>query len=409
MPDPSPATRAADPALGHAVGSPGSPGSPGSLRAANQRRVVALLQQGGDAPVSQADIARTTGLAPATVSNIVRDLAAAGLVETIVGSGRRGTTVRISRDAGLVVGIDFGHRHVRVALGDLGGQVLDVDREPLAADHAHGEGLALASALIDRLLERNAATRASIVNIGLGLPTPLAEDGTVMTAAILPGWVGVNAQQAAEERFGRPTHVDNDANLGALAEHRRGAGRGHDNMVFVKVSSGVGAGLIVDGRLFRGAHGTAGEIGHLTIDEQGPFCRCGSRGCLEAYASVGMAQTALAEQFPDAGIDQLVTAALEGNVSVLRMFEDAGLHLGWGLAMLANLIDPSAVIVGGDMSRAGDLLLDSVRVGLRRHALASVSATTKVTGAGLGDRASVIGALMLAVDRTELVPAAGLN
>ncbi len=96
-------------------------------------------------------------------------------------------------------------------------------------------------------------------------------------------------------------------------------------------------------------------------------------------------------------------------MSVLRMFEDAGLHLGWGLAMLANLIDPSAVIVGGDMSRAGDLLLDSVRVGLRRHALASVSATTKVTGAGLGDRASVIGALMLAVDRTELVPAGGVS
>ena len=191
--DPSPSARPADPPLGHA------PGSPASLRAANQRRVVALLQQGGgDAPVSQADIARTTGLAPATVSNIVRDLAAAGLVETTVGSGRRGTTVVISRAAGLVVGIDFGHRHVRVALGDLGGQVLAVDREALDPDHAHGDGLALAGVLIDRLLDQGGATRASIVNVGLGLPTPLAADGTVMAAAILPGWVGINAEREAE-------------------------------------------------------------------------------------------------------------------------------------------------------------------------------------------------------------------
>ncbi len=406
MPDSTIARRAAEAA---ASPSAGSPGSPGSLRAANQRRVVSVLQQGGSAPLSQADIARTTGLAPATVSNIVRDLAGAGLVDTKLGSGRRGTTVRIARGAGTVVGIDFGHRHVRVALGDLSGQVLEVDREPIDADHAYGDGLDLAGALLDRLLDRGGLTRAAIVNIGLGLPTPLTEDGTVMTAAILPGWVGVNAQRETEARLDSPTHVDNDANLGALAEHARGAGRGHANMVFVKASSGVGAGLIVNGELFRGAHGTAGEIGHLTIDEQGPFCRCGSRGCLEAYASVGMAQSALAEQFPGAGIDELVSAARQGNVSVLRMFEDAGLHLGWGLAMLANLFDPSAVVVGGDMSRAGDLLLDSVRVGLRRHALASVSANTIVTEAGLGDRASVIGALLLAMNRTELVPAAGLN
>lgn len=391
------------------VGTP-APGSTASLRAANQRRVIRLLQQHpGAAPVSQADIARATQLAPATVSNIVRDLAAADLVETTVGSGRRGTTVRIARAAGLVAGVDFGHRHLRVAVGDLGGQILAVDREPVAADHEYGEGLALAGDLLERLLTTVGATRSAIVNIGLGLPTPLAEDGTVMAAAILPGWVGVNAVEEVQSALGRPTHVDNDANLGALAEYRRGSGQGHPNMVFVKVSSGVGAGLILDGRLFRGAHGTAGEIGHLTLDEQGPFCRCGSRGCLEAYASVGMAQTALAGQLPGAGIHELVTAAREGNVSVLRMFEDAGLHLGWGLAMMANLINPSAVVVGGDMSRAGDLLLDSVRLGLRRHALASVSANTQVLAAALGERASVMGALMLAMDRTELVPAAGIS
>jgi predicted NBD/HSP70 family sugar kinase len=400
LPGPRPAAAAIGPA----------PGSTASLRAANQRRVIRLLQQSpGAGPVSQADIARATQLAPATVSNIVRDLVAAGMLETTVGSGRRGTTVRVARGAGLVVGIDFGHRHVRVAIGDLSGETLAVDREALAADHPYAEGLALAGRLLDRLLADVAGTREDVVNIGLGLPTPLTEDGTVMSAAILPGWVGVNAQEAAQNAFGRPTHVDNDANLGALAEYRRGAGRGHPTMVFVKVSSGVGAGLVLDGQLFRGAHGTAGEIGHLTLDEQGPYCRCGSRGCLEAYASVGTAQAALADQLPGAGIDDFVAAAHEGNLSVMRMFEDVGLHLGWGLAMLANLVNPSCIVIGGDMSRAGELLLDSVKLGLRRHALASVSANTEVTIAALGDRSSVIGALMLAMDTTELIPAAGLG
>jgi predicted NBD/HSP70 family sugar kinase len=387
-----------------------APGSTASLRAANQRRVVRVLQQlpaGGT--LSQAEIARSTHLAPATVSNIVRDLTAAGMLETLVGSGRRGTAVRISRRAGLVVGIDFGHRHVRVAVGDLTGQVLDGQRESISADHGYAEGLDRASAMLDALLEKVDAAPEEVLNIGLGLPAPITNDNVVLSSAILPGWEGVNAKTAVEERLGRPAHIENDANLGALAEHLHGAGVGHDDLVYVKVSSGVGAGMILGGKLFRGAKGTAGEIGHLTIDEQGPFCRCGSRGCLEAYASVGMAQAALESQMPGAGIDEIVVAAKGGNVSALRMFEDAGLHLGWGLAMLANLINPSAIVVGGDMSRAGDLLLDAIHIGMRRHALASVSSGTLVTSAALGDRASVVGALLLALERTELVPAHGIG
>lgn len=391
------------------VASP-APGSTSSLRTANQRRVIHLLQQRrSETPITQADIARATHLAPATVSNIVRDLSAAGMVETTVGSGRRGTAVRISRRAGVVVGVDFGHRHVRVAVGDLAGEIIAAEREPIAQDHEYTHGLDRVVDILDRLLAQLSCKRSDVLNIGLGVPAPITVDDLVLSSAILPGWVGVNARAEASKRLGRPVHIDNDANLGALAEYRHGAGRGHPNMAFVKVSSGVGAGLILGGELFRGSNGTAGEIGHLTLDEQGPFCRCGSRGCLETYASVDMAQDMLAGQLPDASIDEIVEAAKNGNVPALRMFEDAGLHLGWGLAMLANLINPSAVVVGGDMSRAGDLLLDSIRTGLRRHALASVSSTTLVTSAELGERASVIGALLLALDRTELVPAHGVS
>lgn len=379
-----------------------SPGSTASLRTANLQRVVDVLraQEAGD-PVTQADIARQTGLAPATVSNIVRELAAAGLLEVEPGSGRRGTTIVLARSAGLVAGIDFGHSHVAVALGDLTGSLIAEERHSLDAGHPHTAGLDRAAGLLEKLLVGASLERAAIRTVGLGLPAPMTA-GVVRSSAILPGWVGVNALDAAREHFGATVHIDNDANLGALAEHRHGIARGHDSSVFVKVSSGVGAGIVLEDRLFHGHGGTAGEIGHLTLDENGPVCRCGSRGCLEAYTSTVALQSMMELQMPGASVDDIVRAARDGNVSALRALEDAGLHLGWALASVVNLLNPALVVVGGEMARAGELLLESARIGLRRHALDAV-ASTPVVASELGERASLIGAVLLAAERTELL------
>src|ERR1700712_2215644 len=390
-----------------------APGSTASLRTANQRRVLDVLFARGT--VTQTEIARETGLAAGTVSSIVRELAAAGILSTVAGSGRRGTTVRLARGAGVVGAIDFGHSHVAVALCDMRGRMLGERAHHLSAAYEVDEGLGRAAELLDRLLEETGTARSDVRNLGMGLPCPIA-DGIVTSSAIMPAWVGLNARELAEERLGIRVHLDNDANLGALGEQRRGVGRGHANVAFVKVSSGVGAGLILDHQIFRGTNGTAGEIGHLTFDEQGPLCRCGSRGCLEAYAATGPAlammagQMPLPEQSPDgsgrAGIDAVIEAAKQGSVAARRVFEDAGLHLGWGLATFTNLLNPGVIAVGGDMSHAGDLLLDSARVGLRRHVL-SGAASTPIKIAQLGDRASIVGGLMLAIDATDLVPEAG--
>jgi predicted NBD/HSP70 family sugar kinase len=379
-----------------------SPGSTASLRTANVHRVVDVLRaQGAGEAITQADIARQTGLAPATVSNIVRELAAGGLLEVEPGAGRRGTTVALARSAGLVAGIDFGHSHVAVALGDLTGSLIAEERHRLNAGHPHTEGLDRAHDLLEHLLVEAGLERAAIRTIGLGLPAPMTE-GVVRSSAILPGWVGVNAPDAARERFRAAVHIDNDANLGALAEHRHGIARGHDSSVFVKVSSGVGAGIVLEDRLFHGSGGTAGEIGHLTLDENGPVCRCGSRGCLEAYTSTVALQSMMELQLPGATIDDIVRAARDGNVSALRALEDAGLHLGWALASVVNLLNPALVVVGGDLARAGELLLESARIGLRRHALDAV-ASTPVVASELGERASLVGAVLLAAERTELL------
>ncbi len=383
-----------------------APGSTASLRTANQRRVVDVLRGRADgapadgSPVTQADLARITGLAPATVSNIVRELTAAGVVDVEPGSGRRGTAVRLSRRAGLVAGVDFGHSHVAVALADLAGHIVSEERRPLDSDHRYDDGLEVAGAMLSAMVaEHSDGTPPR--TIGMGLPAPISDD-LVRSSAILPGWVGVNAREVAAEFFQRPVAIENDANLGALAEHRRGVARGAGTSVFVKISSGVGAGLIVENKLFRGSAGTAGEIGHLTLDEAGPVCRCGSRGCLEAYASIETVQSMMAGQLPGASIDQIVGAARDGNVSAIRTLEDAGLHVGWGLAAVVNLLNPDLVVVGGEMARAGELLLDSVRIGLRRHAL-DTAAATLVAASELGERASLVGAILLAADRTELL------
>jgi predicted NBD/HSP70 family sugar kinase len=254
--------------------------------------------------------------------------------------------------------------------------------------------------MASEMLGRMSAGMGALRHVGLGLPAPVNEE-VIRSSAIFPGWEGVNARAAGEETFAAPVHVENDANLGALAEHRRGVGRGHSSSVFVKISSGVGAGIIIGNELFHGAGGTAGEIGHLTLDEQGPLCRCGSRGCLEAYTSTGNVLAMLAGQLPGAELDDVVAAAREGNVSAQRALEDAGLHLGWGLASIVNLLNPEIVVVGGDMARAGELLLESARIGLRRHALDSV-ALTPVLASELGERASLVGAVLLAAERTDL-------
>jgi predicted NBD/HSP70 family sugar kinase len=374
-----------------------APGSTASLRTANRHRVLDVLRD--DAGVyTQAELARATGLAPATVSSLVRELSEEGLVEAEPGSGRRGAAVRLSRETGIVAGIDFGHSHVAVAVGDLSGRILGEYRRHLEDGIDHYVALADARTMLDSVRLGSARLRA----VGLGLPAPIAGD-VVQSSAIFPGWEGVNAREAAEEVFEVPAHVDNDANLGALAEHRIGAARGHDSSVYVKTSSGVGAGIIVGNELFQGASGTAGEIGHLTIDDAGPLCRCGKRGCLEAYTSTPFVTREVAGQVPGADdIDKVVAAAREGNVAARRALEEAGHHLGRGLASVVNLINPSIVVVGGHLAMAGDLLLESARIALRRYAVDPV-ASTPVLPSALEGRASTIGAVLLAAERTTIV------
>ncbi|MFD4694950.1 ROK family protein [Streptomyces sp. NPDC056452] len=374
-----------------------TPGSQTSLHRANLERVVRAVRMAGS--LTQAEIARSTGLSAATVSNIVRELKDGGTVEVTPTSagGRRARSVSLSGDAGIVIGVDFGHTHLRVAIGNLAHQVLAEESEPLDVDASSAEGFGRAEQLVNRLIETTGISPGKVIGVGLGVPGPIdVESGTLGSTSILPGWTGINPSQELSGRLGVPVYVDNDANLGALGELVWGSGRGVKDLAYIKVASGVGAGLVIDGTIYRGPGGTAGEIGHITLDESGPVCRCGNRGCLETFTAARYVLPLLQPSHgPELTMERVVQLAREGDPGCRRVIGDVGRHIGSGVANLCNLLNPSRVVLGGSLAEAGELVLGPIRDSVSRYAIPSAARQLSVLPGALGGRAEVLGALAL--------------
>jgi glucokinase-like ROK family protein len=391
------------------LSNPGS-GSLAALRQTNRRRVLEALRQG---PASRADLARVTGLSRTTVSSLVSDLERQGLLgerqddcQRRAGAGRPPILVALAARAGAAIGVDFGHRHLRVAVADLSSSVLAERAVRLDVDHEATAGLAIAARLVDEVLAEAGLPRAGVLGVGMGLPGPVDEaTGTIGSSVIMPSWAGLAPAAEFERLVGVPVVLDNDANLGALAEVTFGAGRGLRDVVYVKASAGIGAGLILGGRLHRGASGIAGEIGHVQVRADGAVCRCGSRGCLETIAStprlVEQLQPALTEPLT---VASMLERAVRGDAAASRVIADAGRTIGRVLADLCNHLNPAAIIVGGELSTAGDLVLDRIREAVHRHAQPGAAAGVRILAGALGERAQVLGALALVVGDTARFP-----
>ncbi|MBD2762076.1 ROK family transcriptional regulator [Kocuria sp. cx-116] len=380
-----------------------APGSQTSLRVANQRRVIQVMRTLGT--TTQATIARETALAPSTVSSIVHEMVTAGVLAMDSShGGRRGQLVRFSDNAGFVVGLDVGHRHLTVAVADLNHNVRARQRFDLPHGHAMAEVLDTADSTLTSMVRKLKLSRAKLLAAGLTLPAPVDLEGRVVSAgAILPAWADTDVRAAASTRLGLPVTVENDANAGAVGEFAQGRGRGVRNMAYIKVSHGVGAGLILNGRLFRGATGSAGELGHMTLDEQGDVCRCGNRGCLETFISseavLGLMATT---RGPDFTVSDLVDTALAGDIGCARVIGDTGRTLGTTVANLCNIINPELVIVGGELARAGDLLLGPLREVVSRYGVQGCTRELTISAAELGPEAHLTGALIMALENISL-------
>ncbi len=371
------------------------------------------FSQGG---YSRASLAREVGLSRAAVSTIVNELLARGIVREAervsTGGGRPPIRLEINPGGGLVAGVDIGVTHVALVLADFSGAVLAERREPLNVMDGPEICLRQVNAHLQVLLAAQGVSLEDIAAFGVGVPGPVSQEtGKVIAPPIMPGWEGFPVRDTLQTLWGRPVLVGNDADLGALGEWVYGAGRGATHLAYVKVGSGVGAGFIFNGEIYRGAEGYAGEIGHITLMKDGPVCTCGNRGCLEALAG----GTAIARQAQDAVRRGLPTrldaiqpvesitarhvaqAAQMGDLVSQQIIVQAGHYLGIAIANVINLLNPGVLVIGGGVSQMGDLLLEPIRHTARERSLPGAAHGVRIVSAVLGVRSSGMGAVAYAI------------
>ena len=370
-----------------------------NLREEGRLRVLQALHD--TAGTSRPELVRLTRLSRATVYSLVTDLITSGLVREESwpaepenrSLGRPAQLLTLKPTAAYAIGADIGHAHVRVALCDLYGVPVWDHVEAVEVDPAPHATLDLVADLIHRALRECDVPAGRVLGLGVGIASPVSDDGELVAGGIMPGWTDVWPGRELEQRTGLVTQLINDANAGALAEHLYGAGRNIGDMVYVRLSAGIGAGIVTAGQLLLGVGGLAGEIGHLAAVENGLICRCGNRGCLETVASpVAVARLLRDSWGRPVAPDELPSLLKEGRAGARRAVEDAGEAVGRALAGVVTLINPQLIVVGGDLAAIGDPLFDAMRRAISYRALPCAGCQVRIVAGELGPSAEVRGA-----------------
>ncbi len=382
---------------------PVSEAKPDALREFNRTRVLAAVHDGVP---DRAGLCGHTGLARSTVTGLVRELIDDGhLVEDDAPAGadrapgRPARRLRPAPRRDLVVAVDFGHSHCEVAVVDGAARVLAADRRPLDVDGSPDRALSHAVRTVRTLLRRIGHEATRVVGGAVGLPAPVdVHSGTVGDGNLFTGWVDRRPGEELAERLGLPFAIDNDANLGALAEATFGVARGVDDLIYVKAATGIGAGLLLGGRVHHGMGGRAGEIGHVPVDPAGGLCRCGNRGCLETLASVNQVLAAVQPRHSGPVTMAEVAALVDtGDPGASRVVSDAGRLIGRVLADVVNNLSPQMIVVGGDLALAGQPLLAGIRESVDRFAQPGLAKDLRLEPSSLGERTELLGAAALAL------------
>lgn len=355
--------------------------------------------------ITQVELAEATGLSPATVSTIVKQLLATGVVETrnTTRSGRRAQLVTITRKSGLLVGVHVGARSLRIVFADTGFTILDERTLPLPFDHRSDTTLDRTALLITELAEGLGSPIEEILGVGVALPAPIdPATGMVSVPGVLRSWEDIDIPAVLSARIQRPVFVDNDANLGALGETRLGAARGFRDVLYVMASYGVSSGIIIDGTIHHGIAGTAGEIGHTLVDPLGAICHCGSRGCLNAVVGAQYLLDTLQITHGALSLTDLIRLAQEGDPGCNQVIQDAGAAIGIVIANTAVTVSPATIVIGGELAQMGELFIEPIRVALSKRIFLGPEDTRPVVESQLQYRAPVMGALALVSDRVAL-------
>ena len=369
---------------------------------------------------SRSELVARTGLGRAIVAQRVGELVDRGLVtEGDVGpstGGRPPRRLTFRADAGHVLVADLGATSIDVALTALDGRVLAHHDEPASIEAGPEAGLDRVDALFETLLRTTTGIPGRLWGVGIGVPGPVEfESGRPISPPIMPGWDGYPIRERFTERYNAPVWVDNDVNLLAMGEWRSGVAAGHDNVVVVKVGTGIGAGIISDGHLHRGAQGSAGDVGHIQVTEDpAVICRCGNIGCLEALAgggALGRAGEAAAiegrserlrlalDQGGSVSAQDVARAASFGDPAAVALLQSGGRRIGSMLASVVNFFNPSLVVIGGGVANSPDQFLASIREAVYRRSLPLATRDLLIQRSSLGGLAGVIGASSMVVDQ----------
>ena len=359
---------------------------------------------------TRAELALSTGLARSTVASRIDALIASGLVgpagEATSSGGRPPSRFAFKPAARAVLAVDVGATHVIIAVTDLGGNILSERR--LAQDVADGPEAVLGRIVTEAtsLLAESGRTAKDLAGVGIGLPGPVEHaTGMPVKPPIMPGWDGFDVVSHVRRSFPVPVLVDNDVNIMALGE-RTAHWPEYDNFLFIKVATGIGAGIISNGELQRGANGTAGDLGHVRVPRgEDVLCRCGNYGCLEALASgPAVARTLAAQGVEAGGGADVLRLVAEGNLQAIQALRQAGRDVGDVLATVVNLMNPSVIVVGGSLGQAGEHLMAGVREVVYRRSLPLATTHLRIGLSMAGDQAAVLGASQM-VTQHVLSPA----
>ncbi|NMO97257.1 ROK family transcriptional regulator [Paenibacillus lemnae] len=350
------------------------------------------------APLSRAKVSELTGLNKATVSNLVQELCDHHLVEEIgPGESRGGRKPRLllfNGKAGCAVGIEIRLTQMVGVLTDLEGNILAEEEKQLER-HDLSFVLETMTQMIQALMGMAPASPYGVVGVGVGVPGMVDGEGNILYAPNL-GWEMAPMRQLLEDKLGIQVTIDNEANAGAQGEFRFGAGRDAKHLLYISAGSGIGSGIIINGELYKGARGYAGETGHMTIEADGRACTCGNRGCWELYASEKTYASA-APPLPSRHTRELVSHAQHEHPQVVRHFADMGRFLGVGITNLVNSFNPQRVVIGGPLADARPWIAGAMETVVSQRTLPYHREVMEITFAELGSRSTVIGAAYSAI------------
>ncbi|UOQ43639.1 ROK family transcriptional regulator [Halobacillus salinarum] len=365
-----------------------------------------------DGPISRADIAKQTKLTPPTVSSIVKELIESKLViESNQGEssgGRKPTMLMINASNFFVIGLDIGPKWLRAVIADLNGKSYDSAIHHIPASITEQLLIELTTDTIESIFSAHPESQEKVIGIGIGMHGVVDADAGIATYAPSLDLRNIPFKEVLEKKFNLIVKVENDARALSLGEAWFGKGSNSEHVITVNVGRGIGAGIVIDNKLFRGKHQIAGEIGHMTIDLSGPLCDCGNYGCLQTLAagpalvkravkSMSMHPESSLHSFKEEDITGKVIyeEAVKGDAFCKEIFEETGVYLGTGLTNVIHTLNPERIVIGGGLANAGDLLLDPIKATITRKALTKEAKETEIVFSNLGKFGTALGAVSL--------------